>query len=827
MFKHFSLILLFMCAFGWALDAQPLKVYGKITNTFLQPLPYATIQIREEQVGKFADDKGNYSFTLKEGKYDLIVSLLGYKTQTVTIILDKKNLERNIMLEPGDNTLGEVKVSAFKKDRAEEIIRLVIKKKGPYETPQRNFSCDMYIKAFIEDTLKPKSNSFTFFKKATTDTAKLAADSLKKIESKFKAMNFAEVALRYDYAYPGLSKETKNGVKRYGSISNLFYLTTTNGDFNFYKNLVSVPAISAVPFLSPISYSGLIAYRFRTISIYQEDGHKIYRIKVIPAKLGNALVSGEVEIMDSLWLIRRCNLQFPNFHMPEYDFFSVAQTYDWIDTNYVLTQQFFNYEIKFAGGKSKGATQVVYSNYEFDKKFPKKYFTNELGVTTDSAYLKDSSFWNQVRTIPLEPKEINFMRHRDSIYSATHTEHYLDSLDRAINKITLKRLTWDGLTFNNHKRERTIELDPILSMYRPFFLGGTRLANNVSWQKRYPDKQVLTFGADVSYGIRNNDLKGTLRFSHRYNSFNHSRYTIEVGDNLELINRNDAWINLLQRSNYYQHRKVSVSHSAELVNGLWLSNYGEFAIRRSVIDYKVNHTVDSLYGDILKHNQIIDFAGYNAFYLGSTLSYTPAQKYLREPRQKIILGSSYPTFFVTWRKGIPTLLRSAIDFDYFEYGLSQKKALGLSGLMQYSATAGRFITAKNLLYIDRKFMRQGDPYLFANPTRNFQALDSTFAVYKWFYEGHLLHEFNGAIMNKLPLIKKLKLLEVAGGGALYVPERNLKYAEAFAGLEKVFRIGRDKYKFGFYVVGSVANQFNNPIQFKIGLEQYNAFRNSW
>ena len=73
----------------------------------------------------------------------------------------------------------------------------------------------------------------------------------------------------------------------------------------------------------------------------------------------------------------------------------------------------------------------------------------------------------------------------------------------------------------------------------------------------------------------------------------------------------------------------------------------------------------------------------------------------------------------------------------------------------------------------------------------------------------------------------MNLLEVAGGGVLYVPERNLKYAEAFFGIEKIIRFWRERYKVGTYVVGSVANQFKNPVQFKISIERFNRKKNSW
>ena len=64
-------------------------------------------------------------------------------------------------------------------------------------------------------------------------------------------------------------------------------------------------------------------------------------------------------------------------------------------------------------------------------------------------------------------------------------------------------------------------------------------------------------------------------------------------------------------------------------------------------------------------------------------------------------------------------------------------------------------------------------------------------------------------------MKKLKLQEVAGAGFIIAPEKDLRYVEMFAGIERVFRWPFNplqRVKLGFYVVGSVANKFNNPVQ---------------
>ena len=150
--------------------------------------------------------------------------------------------------------------------------------------------------------------------------------------------------------------------------------------------------------------------------------------------------------------------------------------------------------------------------------------------------------------------------------------------------------------------------------------------------------------------------------------------------------------------------------------------------------------------------------------------------------------------------------------------------------MRYEAKSGSFLTKRDLRLLDYSFQRRGDPFFFSNPDRAFQALDSTFPLFKRFYQGHLVHEFNGALLNKIPLFKKLELREIAGGGVLYAPERNLVYFEAFGGVERIFKWPFNpltKFKLGVYVVSSVANQFSNPIQFKVGLTTWDKRRNRW
>jgi hypothetical protein len=287
---------------------------------------------------------------------------------------------------------------------------------------------------------------------------------------------------------------------------------------------------------------------------------------------------------------------------------------------------------------------------------------------------------------------------------------------------------------------------------------------------------------------------------------------------------------MLKRSNLYLNNAFGIFHGVEIKNGLFLYTDLDVALRRSLNDYKTGNTIDSLFGNALGDNNPIAFESYNAVYGKLKLEYTPRQRYIREPREKIILGSNWPSFYTTWRKGISGIFNSKVDFNYWDVGMRQEINFGLLGIMRYNIVSGTFVSRRDLRVIDYQWQRRGDPILFMNPDAAFQALDSTFPIFKRFYQGHMVHEFNGYFINKIPLLKKLQLREIAGGGFLSAPERNLRYAEAFVGVERVFKwpfsLG-SKFKLGVYVVGSVANKFTNPVTLKFGVTSWDKHRNKW
>src|SRR4051812_30492629 len=137
--------------------AQSYKVHGKITNTWLEPLAFASVQVKEWKHGVVTKEDGTYELQLDPGKYDLVISMIGYKSQVLTIIIQKADYLQNIIMEVDDSKgLSEVVVKGKSRDRSEEIIRNVIHRKDSIQSAAGPYSCMVYIKAVQEDSLKIK-----------------------------------------------------------------------------------------------------------------------------------------------------------------------------------------------------------------------------------------------------------------------------------------------------------------------------------------------------------------------------------------------------------------------------------------------------------------------------------------------------------------------------------------------------------------------------------------------------------------------------------------------------------------------------------------------
>ncbi len=280
---------------------------------------------------------------------------------------------------------------------------------------------------------------------------------------------------------------------------------------------------------------------------------------------------------------------------------------------------------------------------------------------------------------------------------------------------------------------------------------------------------------------------------------------------------------MIKRSNFIHNDFVSLSNRIEIINGLYSNIQLSFNNRRPITNMKFGTFID----DYISDNTPREFEAYQAAIAYVYLSYVPFQKYMREPNQKVVLGSKWPEFTLRYEKGVSKVFGSDIDFDFVGMSINQSVPLFTFGTLNYNVMGGQFLNTKDLRYIDYKIFRQSDPWLYSNPLYSFQLLDTSLNTTGLYTEAHFIHHFNGALGSNVPLFKKTRIKSVVGGGVLWVQNNNFFHQELFVGIERDFRIYRQRFRIGAYYVVSESNQMPFNTGFKFSIEFFNNRENKW
>ena len=452
-------------------------------------------------------------------------------------------------------------------------------------------------------------------------------------------------------------------------------------------------------------------------------------------------------------------------------------------------------------------------------------FGNEVAITTQEAYERDSEYWAGTRTEELDDREARLIRLRDSIQAVHNSPAYRDSLEGLYNRVSLLEIAWDGIGIRDWREQSHLYVSSLASMIDFSPVGGWRVGPYVSRFKRYQNGKIWSNSGTLNFGLRNHDIQGDFSSWFRYDPFRLGDLSISGGRSFQAINEFDAYLNLLRPSNYILLDAVRATHAIEIANGLRIHTSFDWNDRRPITTYDVG----SFLGDVVEDDDSpMDFERYQAFITTNTLSFTPGQRYMREPNRKVILGSKWPTLSLMHRRGWDKTFGSDIRFDYLEASLEQEIILGPIGNTHYRAQLGQFVNTEDLRFVDWKQFRESDPILYSNPLRTFQMLDTSLATTNLHFELHFIHHFNGAIINNIPLLKKTRIKTVAGGGVLWLKDGDYRHQEVFAGIERVFKVGpRRRLRVGLFGVLADANNRKPDTSFKISFDLIDVWKRDW
>lgn len=818
-------------------------ITGKIMNEDSTALSFSTVYVKNTTYGVTADYNGKYFIELKPGTYTLIYSYIGYfPLEKEIVVRANQNLTVDVFLQKSDVQITEIEIVANKVDKAKKIMRNVRDYRRVYLTSVENFQCSSYVKTSIEneyeeeiqDTLVDDKDFQTYLNKKNMNLIEYVATTYFKRPEKFKEIilayhNFTEekpfiyeqsIIVGADYGEHDIAPQYYMPENPY-----VFYKNITSGDFNFYKNQLDLPILCDQPLVSPIASNSALYYNYEFVTSFYQDDIKINKISVEPKNKVSALFYGNIYIEDSTWALVSVDLFINEQSLLTYKNFNIIQNYERLDDSIYLPVRT---EIIYTIGNGKdnfflGNTKIVRSDYVVNQDIDNKVFNNEIITYQVDAMDKDSLYWDDNRPIALRNAELNFIEKTDSIKNYYTSDEYLDKQDSLFNKINWWT-PFAGIGRKNHYNGTQLWVGGLFEQVNFFGVGGYRHKLPIDIKKRFSNDILAETKFFVDYGFKNKDVKGKLGFGITYFPKKFVRTFIEIGDYYDVVNNYASFEQVFSRSNYVRNKTFEIKQRMEIVNGLYAELSFVYSNQLPINNLELSNWSDFIFEEL---NTPMDFEQYVKSEAKLELKYVPAQKYIIQGNRKIIIGSDLPEITLLYRKGIPDLFNSEVNFDYLEIGSTGIFDIGRMGESRWQLKAGKFLNKQNLRLLEYKYFRGSDSYFFSSPVNSMQLLPAVFATNSEFLQANYIHHFNGSILNKVPLFKYLKLSIAVGGGTLLIPNEDFYQAEMFAGLEKIFRIKTQLFRFGLYGVTADNNLSNANIRLKFGLSVYNAYKKRW
>ena len=835
-FLFFSLVLI-------AGQVQAALVKGRVTDEQGQPLPFATLYLKNSTTGTATNEQGYYQLTLPAGTYEVVFQYVGYKAKVEKVEIGTSDVELNVILPLDVYSLNEIAVKANEKDPAYAIVKAAIARRRYHLQEITAYTCQVYTKGLGRLTSVPNR-----------------VLGVKINDLKTGIVYLSESVSELRFRQPNRMHERMLSSKVSGDSRGFSFNRASRFSFNFYQNLLRAPGLSERAFVSPIAANALLFYKYTLVGATQENGQYVNKIKVTPLRRNDPAFTGYIYIMEDSWRLHSLDLKLTKAHQIEYaDTVRVRQSFGpvkegvWTQLSQRITFQFDSF-----GFKGNGYFTTIYSRYQVQPAHPvapepevpaavnapapttatpdktalaarkkqlqklqkakanalfnKKQLKSEVMVIEKEANTRDSAYWAEARPIPLTEEEVKDYVVKDSIRVIQESKPYKDSLDKRHNQFEPGNLFLSGYRYRNSFKQYSIAFDPFIavpdgpSILQYNTVEGAVLNVGVTYNKENQEtNKSFTIKPTIRYGFASEKLYGQVTGNYLYNPLKFSRVTGGAGHFVSSFNQTESpppvWnslYTLLREQNYlkmYQKTFVTGRYNTELTNGFFVGASFEYEDRQPLTNatrFTLKNWENKQYTSNVPVNAELADASFTrnqALAVSFSMQFRPGQRYINRPNEKWVLPSKYPTFRFNYTKGLAEILGSDVDYDRLALTMSDRQELGLLGTSNYNVQVGTFLNRNQLWLMDYKHFA-GNRVLYAGGFGGFQLLDYyRYSTTHRYLEAHFSHEFNGFIFNKIPVFRRLKLQEVATLNYLNT-EQSKHYLEVGVGIEHIFKILR-------------------------------------
>ena len=776
------------------------QIRGKITDESGIPLPFVNIYIENTYNGTTSNENGFYELNAQnQEKVAIVFQYLGYKTQKHILSISNFPYTFDVQLIEENYKLSEVVLSS-KDNPANAIIKNAIANRRKNSMKTARFTADFYSRGIFRLKNAPK---------------KILGQEIGDFDGALDStgtgiLYLSETVSKIVFEKPNNLNEKIIASKISGKDNGFSYNTARSTMYDFYENTIEIN----ISMISPLAENAFSYYKYILEgSFYDERNNLINKIKVIPKRDGEPVFEGFIYILEDSWAIYGVDLEIKGYRMKQelLDVMKLKQNFSFNDNNQLWSKnlQSIEFEAGAFGINFNGKFTHVYSNYDFKESFENKTFSREILSFEDNANKKDSTYWNEMRPVPLTDEESEDYNKKDSIQLLRKSKPYSDSIDRLNNKFKIQKIMI-GYTYQNSEKNWRLNYAGMVKIPLYNTVQGWNLSTALSYTKRSTDDRTYTtVGSKFTYGFAEERLRATGYFLSRLNAQTNSFLSVKGGSVVAQFNQNEpigrlanTVVSLFLKENHikvYEKNFVNVTYSQEVINGLHLQGSLEYAERSPLFNNTdfviIKNKIDFMSNNPLDENDFVNpgFERNNLVKANINARINFGQKYLSRPDGKFIIpNESYPTLYLGYEKGFAGN-ESNYNYDRVAARLFYEQTLGNKGNFALNLKGGKFFNAANISFVDYKHFNGNQIIISANnryldmfnllPYYSHSTNDS-------YTEMHIEHNFDGFIMNKIPLLYKLKSTMIIGYHHLATPE-NKPYQEFSIGLDK---LGFGKFK---------------------------------
>ena len=787
-----------------------ITVKGKIVDEYGSTIPFVNVYVEGTNNATTANADGEFGLNVKEGSnLELSFQTLGYKKHKEKLDINTQTSDLTIKLKSENMQLQEVLVKANAKDPAFAIMREAIKRRKNNMDKVQSFSADIYMRSNVKLLKLPKKLPFFINKKDLPDSNNLGL------------MYLSESVAKYYTQKPDYKKEEMIASKVSGQKSGFSWNRVEDVFINFYEPSIKLEGYSERPFISPLATGSLLSYKYKYLGTFYVDSKPIHKIQIIPRRKGDPLFHGELYINEGdnyqlyssdLFITKDAQIDFVDTVHIKQEMIKVQ------DSIWVPLQMQISSHIKVFGISASDISTASISNYQVNRSFPKRFFSNEVFKIEDQANKKDTSFWATTRPAILSLEESKYYRKGDSIQKRMDSKEYKDSVSKATSKW---RLGINGLSKRNDIKEYSFNTNPLYNMVNYNTVEGVNATLKALYYKYSKEtRQIKGISAQAHYGFDNYKWSGAISGFNLFNPKKGQRIAFSIGRYMEQFNAHEpispifnTAYTLFDKSNYmklYQKDMIEIKYRQELMNGLYGNIEASYQSREALLNHSYYYFTGGKHKHFTSNNPTTNDGAYSQtpsfdpdqvlqFKVG--FKFIPFAKYETYPTFKRLLATKWPEISVVYKKGISTN-SSLFNYDYLEVGVGKDINLRAIGEFKFDVLAGAFFNNANMNFIDYKHFNGNQTLFLTNPPNTeiagvstrvpiseFHALNYyQYSTNTKYIEYHAAHNFRGFFIGKIPLLRKTKFYEVAGINGLLTETGS--YNEVYVGFDKILQILR-------------------------------------